>query len=390
MFIKFQEKYGEYFEHLQKRGMTEKTISEHKRMLCDHFPERIRTMRLAKMTKSDIADLLEAGREHGAHGPTRLIVVLRRYFNFMQSELNMEMPFDWRDVKVPMARHKEQPVFEDHEIALLFKTMEDLEPGSVHGKRMNWTMSALFETLFATGMRIHEPLMLKRSQFPQIKASKELVILGKGSKERKIFFSDRAIEKLEEYLGRRNDTNDALFVNSCGEPLIMATARSYFERFKRKLRELGHEEIARKLKSHTFRRTLSTHLFENGADIKTVQKILGHESERTTIKCYIRANEKRAKVIHTAILSKIPFEKLATRYKEVPDGSVHVRITENGGRWMPMDEQASEELKGMVSMMRDQFSSPDEKRTLQKLFSSLGQILEPVTPANLELENVGG
>jgi integrase/recombinase XerD len=348
MFTRFEDKYGDYLLHLEKEGRKAKTIAEHKKFLYEYFPESLRRKWLSSVSRADIDILKEVGRQHGEHGATRMVVTLRRYFDFMQSHLGMKMPFDWRDIRVPVVRQKEQPVFEDHELATLFQVMETMEAGSVHGRRMAWTMQAFFETLFGTGLRIHEALRLNRIDLNSIKESGRLMVLRKGGKTCEVSFSERAIKKLEEYYGRRNDTNDAMFVNSCGERLIMATARSYFERLKRKLRDTGYPEIAAKLKSHTFRRTLATYLIENGADIKSVQTIMDHESERTTVKHYIRVNKKRAQLIHHYILSRFSVDELASRCRET-GGRVQVRMTENQGRWMTLrNDEISPDLLAHV------------------------------------------
>jgi integrase/recombinase XerD len=348
IFTRFEDNYEAYFLHLQKVGRKAKTITEQKKFLWQYFPESLRRKRLGNVTRSDVDLLKEVGREHGEHGAERMVVAFRRYFDFMQSHLGLKMPFDWRDIKVPMVRHKEQPVFEDHELATLFKIMETMQAGSVHGRRMAWTMEAFFEVLFGSGLRIHEALRLKREDLATIKESGKLMVLRKGGKTCEVAFSDRAVAKLEEYYARRNDLSDAMFVNSCGECLIMATARSYFERLKRKLRDTGYPEIAAKLKSHTFRRTLATYLLENGADIKAVQSIMDHESERTTVKHYIRVNKKRAQLIHRYILSRFSVDELAARCREVGE-SIQVRMTESKGRWMTLrNDEITPELR-MIS-----------------------------------------
>jgi site-specific recombinase XerD len=249
--------------------------------------------------------------------------------------------------------------------------METMEAGSVHGRRMSWTMQAFFETLFGTGLRMHEALSLKLSQFAEIKDSGKTKILRKGKKEREVMFSDRAVDNLEKYIAKRNDRSEAMFVNSCGEPLINATAKSYFQRLRKKLNAVGYEEIANKLKSHTFRRTLATYLLEHGADIKAVQSVMDHESERTTIRHYIRVNKRRAQIIHRSILSKIPFEELAKRYKE-ENGRVLVRTTPHGGAWMSLDEQSSNEL---TALMNPNIVITDKnKNSFWEIYQKLGKV----------------
>lgn len=372
IYKRFKTEYENYFKFLERKGRSKKTIKEHKKILCEIFPLEFQNKKLKNIIRTDVAILEEAGRKHGVHGATRAIVAFRRYCDFLQTECNIQLPFDWRDIKVPIVRDKEQPVFEDYELATLFHIMETMEAGSVHGRRMSWTMQAFFETLFGTGLRMHEALSLKRSQFNEIKDLGKTKILRKGKKEREISFSDRAIEKLKIYLERRNDISESMFVNSCGEPLIESTTKSYFQRLRLKLKTTGYEEIANKLRSHTFRRTLATYLLEHGADIKAVQSVMDHESERTTIRHYIRVNKRRAQIIHRSILSKIPFDELAKRYKE-ENGRAMVRTTPNGGQWMSLDEQTTKELSNLMNL--DFQINQNNKKPLLQLYNVLNRLL---------------
>lgn len=182
LYIRFKDNYERFFTYLKQKGRNQKTIKEYKRNLCDIFPQEIQNKRLKNISRADATILEEAGRKHGQHGPTRAVVAFRRYCDFLQLECNIKLSFDWRDIKVPVARYKEQPVFEDYELATLFKIMETMEAGSVHGRRMSWTMQAFFETLFGTGLRMHEALSLKRNQFDEIKNTGKTKVLRKGNK----------------------------------------------------------------------------------------------------------------------------------------------------------------------------------------------------------------
>lgn len=297
--MKIKDKFFDYFEYMKKKGLNEKTIKEHQRFLYGAVSHSsLINKEISSLKLTDTADLIEAGKTHGEFGPQRTICVFRRYLKFLK-ENGVKIPFDWRDLEIPQVSSKEIIVLDKKELFKVFETFPINHP-NIGARRMALCMRTLCEILFTTGMRISESLTLKREQWPIIKEKKEIIIKGKNSDERIIYFSDEAIKWLEKYLIERNDNSPAMFVNSYGEELKVVTAKSYLLRFRKKLGETG-----KKIKFHTFRRTLATQLFENGADIKSVQVILGHRSERTTLKYYIKANERLAREVHRRILNKI-------------------------------------------------------------------------------------
>ncbi len=139
---------------------------------------------------------------------------------------------------------------------------------------------AIIELLYATGMRVTELISLKRND---INLEHQLLkCTGKGSKERWIPFSDRAHHILHDYiqlirprLVRSKDTNQ-LFLNNHGYPIsrqgVFYLIRNYAKR----------SGIKKNVTPHTLRHTLATHLIENGADLRTVQEMLGHSDIATT------------------------------------------------------------------------------------------------------------
>jgi integrase/recombinase XerD len=109
-----------------------------------------------------------------------------------------------------------------------------------------------------------------------------LKCLGKGSKERIIPFGSKAYQSLRLYLDKvrqklvKNPNEDILFLNSRGERL---SRQGIFYLVKKYVRKAG---IEKKVTPHTLRHTLATHLLENGADLRSVQEMLGHSDISTT------------------------------------------------------------------------------------------------------------
>ncbi len=150
----------------------------------------------------------------------------------------------------------------------------------------------MIELLYATGMRVTELISLKRND---INLDHQLLkCKGKGNKERWIPFSDRANRALHEYLHytrpmlvKKRDTN-ILFLNNHGDPI---SRQGVFYLIKNYALKSG---IKKNVTPHTLRHTLATHLIENGADLRTVQEMLGH-SDISTTQIYTHVSRKWVK-----------------------------------------------------------------------------------------------
>ena len=155
--------------------------------------------------------------------------------------------------------------------------------------------SAILELLYATGARVSEiaGLTLGAVDLPQ----RQLTLMGKGAKERLVPMHVLAAEKLRRYLveGRpgliRGRDHDSVFVSTRGLPLSADAIRRLFKRY---LMQVG---AARSLSPHAMRHTFATHLVEGGADLRTVQELLGHVALSTT-QIYTHLSMKRLQDVH--------------------------------------------------------------------------------------------
>lgn len=135
---------------------------------------------------------------------------------------------------------------------------------------------AMFEVLFSTGMRIGEMVALDLTDVNQRERS--VRILGKGRRERMTFISsDEAVGALETYIAHRSQFGGtALFLNKSGRRLSIYSVENAFRKYCRLAR------IKRGYTPHCLRHTMATMLLSNGADIRSVQEILGHRTIATT------------------------------------------------------------------------------------------------------------
>jgi len=157
---------------------------------------------------------------------------------------------------------------------------------------------AILEALFSTGLRIAELVALNQEQFINIKDKKdlELGIIGKGSRPRTVFFSERALSWLRKYLETRKDKEKALFIHyrARKDADTRLTARS-IERIIKKYAILAGVPIF--TTPHTIRHSYATDLLNQGVDIRTIQEFLGHKSIITT-QIYTHVTNKRLRDIH--------------------------------------------------------------------------------------------
>ena len=135
---------------------------------------------------------------------------------------------------------------------------------------------ALIDMLASTGMRVGELVKLNRVDVDFV--NRECVVLGKGSKERVVYFDARTKLHLQNYLISRTDDNEALFVS-----LLEPHNRLEIAGIEIMLRKLGRSLEINKVHPHKFRRTLATRAIDKGMPIEQVQKLLGHQKIDTTM-----------------------------------------------------------------------------------------------------------
>ncbi len=173
--------------------------------------------------------------------------------------------------------------------------------------------AAILELLFSSGIRISELVQLKITQLNF--KSGEFTVRGKGDKLRLAFMSEEAIRAIQSYLKKRHDNNPALFVShskigntverqmeSVGghNKVPGLTARSV-QRLVQKYAMLAG--IMHKVTPHTFRHSFATDLLQNGADIRSVQTLLGHASITTT-QIYTHVTNQQLRDVHKKFHNK--------------------------------------------------------------------------------------
>ena len=149
---------------------------------------------------------------------------------------------------------------------------------------------AMIDLLASTGMRVGELVKLNRADIDF--ENRECIVLGKGNKQRRVYFDARTKIHLQRYIDSRNDGNEALFVS-----LQSPHRRLEISGVEIRLRKLGKKLGITKVHPHKFRRTLATTAIDKGMPIEQVQRLLGHQSIDTTLQ-YAMVNQNNVKMSH--------------------------------------------------------------------------------------------
>jgi integrase/recombinase XerD len=279
-----------YFLSVEK-GLAENTLESYQRDLKKYlqFLSRQGVTDFSETSKKIILEYLAEQKQKGlaVSTLTRNLASIRSFYQFLlQEQIIQENPAG--ELESPKAEKKLPTVLSFKDIELL---LDQPQPKKSIGMRDK----AMLELLYATGIRVSELVSLNLDNVNLKMAF--LKCEGKGNKERIVPLGSVAIKSIHEYLqnGRfkllKQKDEKALFVNQHGKRL---TRQGFWKILKKYALRTG---INTEITPHTLRHSFATHLLENGADLRSVQEMLGHADISTT-QIYTQITRKKIKEIY--------------------------------------------------------------------------------------------
>src|SRR3989344_1981163 len=238
------------------RGITESVIRDFRLKLAR---QSFATQNLGGRARSPIKKITQS----------YYVIAIRNFLKFLVR----------RGIKTVPPEVIELPKISRRDIEILdYKELERLLASSKGSDLRSLRDRAILEVFFSTGLRLSELCNLKKD----VDLDRgEISVRGKGDKLRVVFLAPSAKTALKNYLAKRSDPEDALFVSlsKSGKTLGRITPRAVERLVEARAREAG---IAKRVHPHQLRHSFATDLLINGADIRSVQELLGHSNISTT------------------------------------------------------------------------------------------------------------
>lgn len=250
--------------------------------------EKVREFRLWLNRQSN-GNIRNSGETIKRKTQNYYLIALRTFLKFLAKREFTTLPSDQIELARIEQRHIDV-ISQEELYRLLDAPNKEKDP-----ERM-WRGKAILELLFSTGLRVSELCSLARDLDLQ---RDEFSIRGKGSKVRVVFLSPEAKHAVKEYLKHRKDMADALFVKVSTEKIktdgINGLTRRSIERIVKKYATIAG--ITKKVTPHVLRHCFATDLLSNGADLRSVQALLGH-ANITTTQVYTHVTDRHLLEIH--------------------------------------------------------------------------------------------
>ncbi|MFZ5982323.1 MAG: site-specific tyrosine recombinase/integron integrase [Patescibacteria group bacterium] len=302
--MKLESLKNQFLEYLEiERNRSRKTIENY-----NHYLSRFLELSGAE-TPSDITDDLvrsfrvalnrfsdNSGRPLKKITQNYYVIALRSFLKYLSKKDIQTLPAE--KVEVGKTPSREVDFLEEGEVERILSSAEGGDFKSLRDR-------AILELLFSGGLRVSELIGINRDKL-NLK-TQEIVVRGKGDKVRVVFISDRAKRAVEDYLKKRTDIDPALFVRD--EKALKKFQGKKEEKKKSELRLTPRSiqrivkfyatkaGIVKEVHPHTLRHSFATDLLSNGADIRSVQVMLGHSSITTT-QIYTHVTNQKLKEIH--------------------------------------------------------------------------------------------
>jgi site-specific recombinase XerD len=298
--MKISQHIKDFLEYCEvTKNQSEKTIENYAHYLS-RFKEFLHVNRTPDLTPNKIdLKLINKYRLYLNRHPSSIstktqnyhVIALRAFLKYLtKNDIPTLAP---EKIELPKIDERTVEVLSKEELEALF---EIPDTRTLKGARD----LAILETLYSTGLRVSELQSLDRDQI-NLKR-KEFMVRGKGKKPRIVFLSEKAAEIIEDYLKMRADHQTPLFISIPRSPKsatdILKVNRLSTVSIQKTVSSCARKAgIVKKVTPHTLRHSFATQLLINGADIRSVQELLGHASITTT-QIYTHVTNKALREIH--------------------------------------------------------------------------------------------
>lgn len=291
----------QFLEYLEiEKGRSIKTVENYDRYLT-RFLDHTGISSPAKVTEQAIREFrIHLNRQPGMSGTMKLktinyyMISLRAFLKFLRKR-DIESLNPERIELAKVGQRDLDLITADELERLMSASKSPTQSKSLNAVLAGLRDKAIMELLFSTGLRVSELCGLNRD----LDLSRdEFSVRGKGEKVRVVFLSPAAKDAIKKYLDKRGDIDDALFVqmgkNAKNAKDLRLTPRSVERLIKQYATKAG---ITRKVTPHVIRHSFATDLLENGADLRSVQALLGHQNIATT-QVYTHVTDKHLRDVH--------------------------------------------------------------------------------------------
>jgi len=281
----------EFINYLSvERNLAQNTLVSYRRDLNQYFDflEKLKIDMLDKITKDDITSFMLSQKDKGLSvtSVSRAVAAIKMLHRFLAREgfshsdptSFLESPRLWKRIPEVLSVSEVEDI------------IKETRPRDWEGIRDN----AILELLYASGMRVSELVNLRITDVNMDVGF--IRCLGKGQKERVVPIGKRAIESLQRYLDKcrpklnKNETN-ILFLSRLSKKISRQSIWKLIKKYAKRAK------IKKVVKPHTLRHSFATHLLERGADLRSVQEMLGH-SDISTTQIYTHVNKEHLREIH--------------------------------------------------------------------------------------------